>query len=103
LFRSLLSCSFKQSRYNYTCESIKRYNSFIKEASILYNKKYTEMDYKSLFKDEIEYFENCLMKYEKNIELEKKIFHEDCVKCSDRKRQLILNKFKKYLEIKNLL
>ena len=104
LFRSLLSCSFKQSRYNYTCESIKRYNSFIKEASILYNKKCTEMDYKSLFKDEIEYLENCLMKHERNIELEKRIFHhDDWAKCNGMKRQLVLNKFKKYLETKDLL
>jgi hypothetical protein len=103
LFKSLDSCAFKQSRFNNVCENIKRYNSFIKEASILYNKKCTEMDYKSLFKDEIEYLENYLIKHEKNIELETRIFHNNSTKCSDEKRKLILNKFKKHLEIKNLL
>jgi len=103
LFRSLRGCTFKSSRFKDTYESIKRYNSFIKDASILYNKKYTEIDYKNLIKDKIEYLENCLIKYEKNIELEKKIFHKYLTKCNDKKTELILNKFKKYLEVKGLL
>ena len=103
LFKSLDSCSFKQSRFNHICENIKRYNSFIKEASILYNKKCTEMDYKSLFKDEIEYLENYLIKHQKNIELERRIFHNNSAQCNDAKTELILNKFKKYLEMEELL
>jgi hypothetical protein len=103
LFRSLRSCTFKSSRFKDTYESIKRYNSFIKDASILYNKKYTQIDYKNLIKDKIEYLEKCLIKYEKNIELEKKIFHKYLTKCNDKKTELILNKFKKYLETKDLL
>lgn len=103
LFRSLRNCTFKSSRFKHTYESIKKYNSFIKDASILYNKKYTEMDYKSLFKDEIEYLENFLIKHERNIELERRIFHNNSAQCNDAKTELILNKFKKYLEMKELL
>ena len=57
----------------------------------------------NLIKDKIEYLENYLIKYEKNIELEKKIFHKYRTKCNDTKTELILNKFKKYLETKELV